>query len=158
MSQADDEALANRVARLNRWIAESESLASRTTDEETLQLINADLARWRKSLKQPTAKFRQPNRNSEWLEIILSWSLVTFWISFGLLCLLSPLFLRSEHIQAALAHFAVFFTLGAGAVYLVTHVIRVAIARRWRYNLRGILIVMTALALLLGLWFWAVRY
>ena len=157
MSQADEEALANHIARLGRWIAESESLAARTTDEETLQLIDADLARWRESIKQGPSTFRQPTRNSKWSEIIASSSLVIFWISFGLMCLLSPLALRSEQIQAIFVPFAFLFTIGAGVVCMVTHVIRVAIARRWRYNLRGILIAMTALALLLGLWFWAVR-
>jgi hypothetical protein len=157
MSQADEEALANHIARLSRWIAESESLRARTTDEETLQLIDADLARWRESIKQGASTFRQPTRNSKWLEIIVSSSLVIFWISFGLMCLLSPLALRSEQIQAVLVPFAFLFTFGAGAVCMVALAVRGAVARRWRYNLRSILIVMTAVAVILGLWFWAVR-
>ena len=49
MSRAHEAFFIERLARLDRLIAESEALASRSGDEETLLRISEDIARWRET-------------------------------------------------------------------------------------------------------------
>jgi hypothetical protein len=135
-------------------------LAARTTDEQTLQLIDADLARWREAIKQRTLQSHQVIHQPKWLDRFVSWSVVTFWTSFILMYGVSAVLYLSRFESAIPIFLPVVLLLlvGSGAGYLVAIAIREATARRWRFTVRGLLILMTVVALLLGFWFWAVRY
>jgi hypothetical protein len=157
MSRAYEALLRNQLARLNRWIAESESLTSRPTDEATLQSVEADLARWRETRERCKAVFNR----TKLLNRFVSWTLVTFWISFALLCLLLGFLSNNETLFAILGLTCGVLVIVSGAGHLVAITVRDSVAhgrRPWRFSLRSLLVVMTILAIGLGVWFWAIRY
>jgi hypothetical protein len=156
MSRAYEASIRSHLDRLNRWIADSELLASRSEDEETLRNVEADLARWRESRN----RYEGILLRTKWLNRFVSWTFALFWFSFALLCAMSGVLSDHESLLSIIIVVGVLLVIASGAMYLIAIVARDAVAlghRPWRFSVRSLLIVMTLVALLLGVWFYAVR-
>ena len=155
MSRAFEASLANQLSRFDRWIAESESLASRTTDEETLQNLAQDLARWRELRGQYALRLDR----TKWLNRFAKWTLATFWISFSLLFATALLRIERTFLLPLVA-IDVLLLIACGATYVIAIIVRDAVARGrqpWRFSLRSLLVGTTVIAVLLALLTYAFR-
>jgi|SRR3954454_6763097 hypothetical protein len=157
MWRAYEESIRSHLARLNRWITDSELLVSRSQDEETRRNVEADLARWCESRdRYEGILFR-----TKWLNRFVSWTSALFWSSFVLLCVM--LGVISDHeslLSTVIIVVGMFLVIASGLAYPIAIVARDAAAlgyRPWRFSLRSLLVVMTLVAFVLGAWFYAVR-
>lgn len=91
---------------------------------------------------------------------LVSYSLATFWISFAFLCGAVGILAKSETFFPILAAAGVLLVIVSGVTHLIAISVREAAAwgdHRWRFSVRSLLILTTVIALILGLWFYAVR-
>ena len=154
MSRAHEAFLTERLARLDRLIAESEALASRSSDEETLVRISEDIARWREARDGCQCALRRTKSANRFV----SWALVTFCTSFAVLCSLA--ILQPGPILFGLLVASLLLLFGSAIAYVAALLIRDFAAhggRAWHFSLRSLLAVTTVVALLLGMLAYALR-
>jgi hypothetical protein len=155
MSRAYEVFLIERLARLDRLIAESEALASRSSDEETLLRISEDTARWRET----RVGCEHALRRTKSVNRFLSGALVTFCTSFVTLGLVA-VFQPSGPILFAVVFPALLLLFASAAAYVIALVVRDFAAhgrRAWHFSLRSLLAVTTVVAILLGMLAYALR-
>ena len=154
MSRAYEALLADRLVRLDRWIAESESRASRSGDAETLQDLEVDLARWRDERNQCERRLGRTKSLNQFAR----WALATLWISFAVLLAIAFVgadFARVESpLLSLLVAVDVLLLIGFGATYVIAIVVRDVVAQGrqpWRFDLRSLLMITTVIAVQLAL-------
>lgn len=154
MSRAFESSLANQLARLDQWINESESLASRSEDEETLQRVEDDIARWQ-VLRDQCA---QALTRTKWMNRLALWMQATFWISFVVLLGITFVGIAVVETEGVFLPLLVAVDLlvlvGTGVAYVMAIIIRDVVAQShqpWRFSLRSLLVGTTVIAVLLAL-------
>jgi hypothetical protein len=155
MSRAHENFFIERLARLDRLIAESEALASRCGDEETLLRISEDIARWRETRDGCEYALRRTKSVNRFV----SGALITFCTSFVTLGLVA-VFQPSGPILIAAVIPALLLLFGSAAAYVIALVVRDFAAhgrRAWHFSLRSLLAVTTVIAILLGMLAYALR-
>ena len=156
MSRAHEVFLVLRLVRLDQLIAESEALASRSSDEETLLRIKEDIARWRKSqgeCEDTLRRIRLINR-------FVHGSLVAFCIGFALLSLVAIVQPDGQNLTTLAVGAALLLLFGSAAVYIVALIVRDFAAqgrRLWHFSLSSLLTVMTVIAIVLGMLAYSMR-
>lgn len=154
MSRAYESSLTNLLARLDHYIAESEALASRSTDEDTLRHVAEELVRLRESRRQQEETLRRTRSINRFVR----WVLATFCISFVIL--LAMAFLRLNGKPLTLVAVDVLVVIGAGIMYVIAITVRDAVAlghQPWRFSLRSLLITTTVVGVVLGLLVFALK-
>jgi hypothetical protein len=157
MSRAYEESIRSHLARLDRWIIDSELFVSKSHDEVTRRNVEADLARWREARN----RYKGILLRTKWLNRCVSWTSALFWFSFVSLCAIMGVLSDHESLLSTIIIVVgVFLVIASGLAYPIAIVARDAVAlgrRPWRFSVRSMLILMTLVALLLGAWFYAVR-
>jgi hypothetical protein len=100
------------LARLDRYIAEAEALASRSSDPETLRQLDQELARLRDARRQHEKTLYR----TKLLNGFARWTLIAFCVSFVVLSVLAILGLDGTRLT--LAAVDILFIIVAGTVYL----------------------------------------
>jgi hypothetical protein len=155
MSDAFEDSLANQLVRLDQWIAETESLASHSSDEETLRNLERDLARWRELRVQYELRLGRTklmNRFAFWVN-------ATFWISFAALSIVAIVGVKTRSLWPLVA-VLLLLLIGCGASYVVAIIVRDAVAtgrKPWQFSLRSLLAGTTVIAMLLALLIYVLR-
>jgi hypothetical protein len=156
MSRAYEALLVNSIQRLDRWMADTESLIPKSDDPITLQQIEFDLSRWRASRDRLATLLAR----TKWLNRIASWSLALLLVSFGSLFAIAYFLFPGTGLIAFLLAADLLIVLSCCIGYLITIMLRDAIVRGrqpWRFSTRDLLIIMTVLALMIGSLAWFAR-
>ena len=157
MSRAYEALLKKQLQRLDRLIADTEAVRSKSNDHTTLQQIAFDLNRWQDSRDHIATILARTKRWNRYT----SGTLATFAISFALVFIFA-FFTESLNAIVILLmalDLVIILTSGIGCIAAIT--VRDAVARGgepWRFSLRSVLIVMTAIALAFGALAWAARH
>jgi len=149
MSRAYEAMLAERLARFERLIAESEALALRSSDEETLRQVAADVSRWRES----QASCDHVLRRTKSINCVVRGALIGFSAGFVLLCF-GAVFQPEGLLLGALIFSTLLLLCGSAVVYISALLVRDIVAhgrRMWHFRLSSLFAVMTVIAVLLGL-------
>jgi hypothetical protein len=157
MSRAYETLLANRLQRLDRLIADTAAIGSKSEDPTTLRQIEFDLDRWRDSRD----RFAMLLVRTKLWNRLTSLALAIFGISFGCLLIFALFGEPTSALVFILLALDLLILFASAIGYLVAITVRDAIARDggpWRFSLRTLLIVMTEIALALGSLAWAVRH
>ena len=163
--RAYEESLVRHIERLNRWIAESEALAARSTEIETRQMVAGDLVRWRELIAQQQLVIAEQERALQRLKMmngIVSLTLAGVVIGFVSLILLG--FLYSYYSGFVLSVFITvdyFFVALCSFAFISSVLFRDAVAlgrEPWRFSLRSLLVATTLIAIVLGLLAFATRH
>jgi hypothetical protein len=149
MSRAHEAFLTNHLARLDHWITESEALASRSSDDETLRIVKEELVR----LHDLRRRYQTVLRRTKSLNRLAWWALAVFCTGF-LTLIVTAIVQPDLAILAVLVAAAFLSMVVAGIVYVGTIVVRDAIAmgrQPWQFSLRSLIVATTVIAALLYL-------
>jgi hypothetical protein len=150
------EALTNRLQKLDKWITETERLATLATDPAMRLQISNDLARWRESRRECAALLTR----IKWMNRAVSTTMTVVIVSFVamlILAILGPPQSSFSSVLLAIDYLALFTSTLA---FIPVVALRDAVARGgkpWQFSLARVLAMMTGVAIVLGILAWLIR-
>ncbi len=126
MSRAYEALLVNSMQRLDRWIADTESLASISDDPITQQQIEFDLSRWQASRDRLATLLAR----TKWLNRIATWTLALLVVSFGALFIIASFVSPTVGVVSFLLAVDLLVVIACCVGYLVVIMLRGADANR----------------------------